>query len=61
MITLTFESVFVIGPIAGMWIYGAFGPTVFWAGIGALGGLVMLGYRWLDETQGRLKHVAKPA
>jgi MFS family permease len=35
--TMAFSSAFIVGPIAGTWVFDRFGPATLWYGIGLLG------------------------
>jgi predicted MFS family arabinose efflux permease len=44
LFTIAFESAFVIAPLAGTWVYQAWGPYVLWVGCMGIGALLMVGY-----------------
>jgi predicted MFS family arabinose efflux permease len=44
--TLSFESAFVVSPLAGTWIYQRFGPRTLWSGCIAVGFVLLAGY-WI--------------
>ena len=44
LFTVAFEGAFVVSPLAGTWIYQAFGPYVLWIGCIAVGVLLLAGF-----------------
>ena len=49
MFTLNFALAFVLGPFLGTWTYDTFGPDQLWYGIGAIGILVVIGFRYIHH------------
>lgn len=49
MFTFTFSTSFVIGPMAGAWIYDTYGPSFLWNGVGLVGLGVFIGFLWLER------------
>lgn len=44
MLNLSFAAAFVVGPLAGTWVYETFGPETLWYTCGALGFLLWAGF-----------------
>ena len=53
--SLSFGVAFLIAPVIGTWVYGAYGPATLWYGIGMLGMPLLVGAmllsRWLAARQ----------
>jgi len=48
--TLSFSLSFVIGPVAGAWIYEHWGPMILWSSIGVIGVAIFAGIMLLNHT-----------
>jgi MFS family permease len=46
--TLAFSTAFVIGPVAGTWVYQNVGPQYLWFGIGVAGVVLALAFAALS-------------
>jgi len=55
LFTFSFSLAFVIGPVAGTWIYDIHGPNLLWMIIGVLGIAIWLGFFILDHYLKREK------
>ena len=49
LFNLSFEGAYVVGPLAGAWIYQRFGPLAVWSGCGVLGLVLWVGFQALSE------------
>lgn len=59
--TLSFESAFVIAPLAGTWVYQRFSPRTLWCACGALGFLLLAGFWRLSGVFARERPAARLA
>lgn len=48
--TLAFSAAFVVGPVAGTFVYEHFGPNALWFGVGGVGILLGLGFASLSNS-----------
>ncbi len=44
LFTVAFEGAFVVAPLAGTWVYQAFGPERLWLGCIAIGAVLLVGF-----------------
>ncbi len=61
MVTLSFAAAFIVAPIGGTWLYQHTGPDTVWYACGAVGVILLLGFRLLaSASRPRSRSASRP-